>query len=143
RAQAGIPVRGADRLPAREQLKVVADRTAELVARHARCFGEEVRKLLADEHIRIVAWPELSQAGPAQLRGCFPEDFYRVLPPLAVDPARPFPYVSGGSLNLAVTVRDPGDRPELFARVKVPNYVPRFMAVSTDRDHPRFLPLEE
>ncbi|HEY8471287.1 MAG TPA: RNA degradosome polyphosphate kinase [Natronosporangium sp.] len=143
RAQAGIPVRGADRLPAREQLKVVADRTAELVARHARCFGEEVRKLLADEHIRIVSWPELSQAEQDQLRAYFTEHIFPVLTPLAVDPAHPFPYISGLSLNLAVTVRDPDDGPELFARVKVPNNVPRFMAVSTDRDDTRFLPLEE
>jgi polyphosphate kinase len=143
RAQAGLPVRGLDRLPAREQLEVVAERSSELVARHARCFGDEVAKLLADEHVRIVSWHELTRAEQEQQRAYFSEHIFPVLTPLAVDPAHPFPYISGLSLNLAVTVRDPEDGPELFARVKVPNNVPRFVVIGTDRRNTRFLPLEE
>ncbi len=52
-----------------------------------------------------------------------------MLTPLAVDPAHPFPYISGLSLSLAVVVRDPDSGPELFARIKVPNNVPRFVSV--------------
>jgi polyphosphate kinase len=143
RAQAGLPVRGLDRLPAREQLEVIAERGGELVARHARCFGDEVAKLLADEGIRIVSWHELSPAEQDQQRAYFSEHIFPVLTPLAVDPAHPFPYISGLSLNLAVTVRDPDDGPEHFARVKVPNNVPRFVVISTGRRDARFLPLEE
>ena len=67
-----------------------------------------------------------------------------MLTPLAVDPAHPFPYISGLSLNLAVVVRDPDGGPELFARVKVPNNVPRFVAVqTTTAAGVRFLPVEE
>jgi len=75
-----------------------------------------------------------------------------VLTPLAVDPAHPFPYISGLSLNLAVVVRDPDSGPELFARIKVPNNVPRFVSVDAPGRTPmaegggrraRFLPVEE
>ena len=67
-----------------------------------------------------------------------------MLTPLAVDPAHPFPYISSRSLNLAVVLRDPEDgSAELFARVKVPNNVPRFVAVQNDSRGTRFLPLEE
>jgi polyphosphate kinase len=71
-----------------------------------------------------------------------------VLTPLAVDPAHPFPYISGLSLNLAVTVRDPEGRTERFARVKVPNNVPRLVRVAPDPGSRRegtvvFLPVED
>jgi polyphosphate kinase len=143
RAQAGLPVRGLDRLPAREQLEVIAERSAELVTRHSRCFNDEVAKLLADEGVRIVSWQELSPAEQDQERAYFVEHIFPVLTPLAVDPAHPFPYISGLSLNLAVTVRDPDHGPEHFARVKVPNNVPRFVVISSSRRETRLLPLEE
>ena len=66
-----------------------------------------------------------------------------MLTPLAVDPAHPFPYISGRSLNLAVAVRDPDGGSELFARVKVPNNVPRFVRVARDQPGLRMLPVEE
>ena len=66
-----------------------------------------------------------------------------MLTPLAVDPAHPFPYISGRSLNLAVSVRDPDGGSELFARVKVPNNVPRFVRVHRDQPGVRFLPVED
>ena len=66
------------------------------------------------------------------MRTYFREQIFPVLTPLAVDPAHPFPYISGLSLNLAVVVRDPDGGPELFARVKVPNNVPRFVALDRD-----------
>jgi len=83
-----------------------------------------------------------------RLSGYFSEKIFPVLTPLAVDPAHPFPYISGLSLNLAVMVRDPDSRIERFARVKVPNNVPRLVRVDSDQDgrgSPRatFLPLEE
>jgi polyphosphate kinase len=84
------------------------------------------------------------------MRAYFREQVFPVLTPLAVDPAHPFPYISGLSLNLAVVVRDPDGGPELFARVKVPNNVPRFVSVDRDRTASsdgsrltRFLPVEE
>jgi polyphosphate kinase len=145
RAQAGLPARGSDRLPPREQLDVVAGRSADLVVRHARCFGDEVAKLLADEEIQIVSWEDLSPAEREQQREYFREHIFPVLTPLAVEPryGHPFPYISGRSLNLAVTIRDPDGGPERFARVKVPNNVPRFVVLDNDRRHPRFLPVEE
>src|SRR6185436_16287451 len=70
----------------------------------------------------------------------FDEQVFAVLTPLAVDPAHPFPYISGLSLNLAVVVRNPTTGQEHFARVKVPPTLPRF--VPTDSGE-RFVPLED
>ena len=61
----------------------------------------------------------------------FVRDVYPVLTPLAVDPAHPFPYISGLSLNLAVTVRETDSGQEHFARVKVPPLLPRMARSAT------------
>jgi polyphosphate kinase len=143
RVQAGLPARGRDRLPPREQLEVIADRAAELVARHARCFGGEIAKQLGAEQIQIVSWDDLEPAEREQQRSYFREHIFPVLTPLAVDPAHPFPYISGLSLNLAVLARDPDHGPERFARVKVPNNVPRFVVLDDGHRTNRFLPIEE
>ncbi|MET8353345.1 MULTISPECIES: RNA degradosome polyphosphate kinase [unclassified Micromonospora] len=143
RLSAGLPVRGGDRLPLRTQLELIAERTAELVARHAACFVDDVLPKLADESIRILRWGDLGDAERERLRTYFREHIFPVLTPLAVDPAHPFPYISGRSLNLAVAVRDPDGGSELFARVKVPNNVPRFVRVDRDQPGVRMVPVED
>ena len=136
-------MRGGDRLPLRTQLELITERTADLVARHAACFVDEVLPKLADEGIRILRWGELGDRERERLRTYFREHIFPVLTPLAVDPAHPFPYISGRSLNLAVAVRDPDGGSELFARVKVPNNVPRFVRVDRDQPGVRMLPVED
>ncbi|MEH0824564.1 RNA degradosome polyphosphate kinase [Micromonospora sp. CPCC 205714] len=143
RLSAGLPVRGGDRLPLRTQLDLITERTAELVGRQAACFVEDVLPKLAAEDIRILRWAELDDPERERLRTYFREHIFPVLTPLAVDPAHPFPYISGRSLNLAVAVRDPDGGSELFARVKVPNNVPRFVRVARDQPGLRVLPVEE
>ncbi|MFD0784932.1 RNA degradosome polyphosphate kinase, partial [Micromonospora azadirachtae] len=143
RLQAGLPVRGGDRMPLRTQLGLIAEKSAALAARHAATFAEDVLPRLADEDIRIMRWGELDDAERDRLRAYFREQIFPVLTPLAVDPAHPFPYISGRSLNLAVAVRDPDGGSELFARVKVPNNVPRFVRVQHGRPGVRMLPVED
>jgi polyphosphate kinase len=143
RVQMGLPIRSPDGLPAREQLELIAERSADLLARQARCFNHEVQPALAGEGVQIVRWADLDPAERDRMRDYFRDQVFPVLTPLAVDPAHPFPYISGLSLNLAVLVRDPDGGPELFARVKVPNNVPRLVRVAVAGRTSRFLPLEE
>jgi polyphosphate kinase len=147
RMSMGLPVRSSSGLSPTDQLEQIAERTAALVARQARCLTDDVLPALAQENIRIVRWSELDQGERERMRSTFRDQIFPVLTPLAVDPAHPFPYISGLSLNLAVVVRDPEGGPELFARVKVPNNVARFYVLDRDSragDRPlRFLPVEE
>jgi polyphosphate kinase len=143
RLQAGLPMRGGDQSPLRAQLERITERTAALVSRHAACFADEVLPKLATEDIQVVAWADLDAPERERLRTYFREQIFPVLTPLAVDPAHPFPYISSRSLNLAVAIRDPDGGPELFARVKVPNNVPRFVTVQNDSRGARFLPVED
>jgi polyphosphate kinase len=145
RDETGLPVRSADGLTPREQLAYIAKRNQDLVERHTLAFEERVRPELAEHDIHLVGWADLDPVDQLRLSNYFSEQIFPVLTPLAVDPAHPFPYISGLSLNLAVTVRDPEEGTERFARVKVPNNVPRLIRVEPQRETRRatFLPLEE
>jgi polyphosphate kinase len=139
RMTTGLAVRSPDGLTPREQLERISQRTSELVDRHARCFEHDVRPALAEEGIQIVGWDFLDGDEQHRWHQYFRDQVYPLLTPLAVDPAHPFPYISGLSLNLAVVVRDPEGGQDRFARVKVPNNVPRFVTVAEGV----LLPLEE
>ena len=94
-------------------------------------------------------WDELDDAAKHQLSAMFAEKVFPILTPLAVDPAHPFPYISGLSLNLAVVVRNPVSDKELFARLKVPDQLPRLISIDGPRAGAiagrvaRFIALEE
>ncbi|MBL8925478.1 MAG: RNA degradosome polyphosphate kinase [Pseudonocardia sp.] len=146
RDEAGLQVRSADGLTPREQLARISARTQALAIAHAKVFLDEVCPELDKEGIRINRWSSLTDDQRATLSTYFSETVFPVLTPLAVDPAHPFPYISGLSLNLAVTVRDPQGRTERFARVKVPNNVPRLVRVAPedpDDESITFLPIED
>ncbi len=147
RDQMGLSVRSADGLTPREQLRRIGEQTQQIATGHARVFLDSVRPALAAEGIHIVTWSDLKQAERDRLSEYFSEQVFPVLTPLAVDPAHPFPFVSGLSLNLAVTVRRPEDGGQHFARVKVPDNVDRFVELDTrgdgDRTEVRYLPMEE
>jgi polyphosphate kinase len=143
RSDMGLVLTGSDGLSPGEVLASIADRTRELSERHARCFSDDVRPALADEGIRLANWDALDESTQGRLGEYFLTKIFPVLTPLAVDPAHPFPYISGLSLNLAVLVRDPDNDIERFARIKVPNNVPRFVVVPNRGNESWFLPVEE
>ncbi|WP_241038443.1 RNA degradosome polyphosphate kinase [Blastococcus litoris] len=142
RQTTGLTVRSPDGLTIREQLELITARTQELVQRHADVFIKDVAPRLEDEGVRIVHWTDLADDDARRLREYFRDQVFPVLTPLAVDPAHPFPYISGLSLNLAVSVRDPDTGAPRFARLKVPNNVPRFIPVGP-ADETTFLLLED
>ncbi|WP_432546920.1 RNA degradosome polyphosphate kinase [Kineococcus sp. SYSU DK004] len=147
RIATGLAVTAASGLEPREVLDAISVRAHELTERHARVFLDQVRPALAGAGITIVRWDELSTSEQVRLHGFFRDHVFPVLTPLAVDPAHPFPYISGLSLNLAVVVRNPTTDKEHFARVKVPPLLPRFVAVESPEDDgvtsARFVPLED
>ncbi|MDJ0355927.1 RNA degradosome polyphosphate kinase [Paenarthrobacter sp. PH39-S1] len=130
-------------------LEQISDAAHELHVRHARTFADQIRPALAAENIHLMHWDELDETAKATLSTMFAEKVFPILTPLAVDPAHPFPYISGLSLNLAVVVRNPVSDKELFARLKVPDQLPRLISVDGPRAGTvpgrvaRFIPLEE
>ena len=139
----GTATRSADGLTATEQLERIDARVRDLATRHARVFADSVRPALHEAGMPIVHWMDLDPSAQTSLREAFTDQVFPVLTPLAVDPGHPFPYISNLSLNLAVLVREPSSRRRLFARIKVPPLLPRFMAVGGDASPRAWVPLEE
>jgi len=141
---AGVAVAPPDGAGPAEQLDIIRERVVPLVGRMERLYSHELVPGLAESGIEIVQWDDLADDERATLFARFEDEIYPVLTPLAVDPSHPFPYISNLSLNLAVTVRDPSDDEDQFARIKVPPLIPRFLAVPPAApDHMRVVAVEQ
>ncbi len=151
RIATGIAVRSASGLEPREVLEQISMVSHELLDLQAHVYRHQVKPGLEEEGINIVRWDELSDSEQETLGGLFTDQIFPVLTPLAVDPAHPFPYISGLSLNLAVVLTNPKTGKEHFARVKVPPLLPRLLRVEppagesrlADMYSTRFVPLED
>jgi polyphosphate kinase len=139
RMATGLAVQAASGRQPREVLERTAQLAHELMLQHAACYRDELCPELAKQGIDVLRWDDLAEAEQESLSRLFRERIYPVLTPLAVDSAHPFPYISGLSLNLAVIVADPTTGERLFARVKVPPALTRFIEASPGR----FAPVED
>lgn len=110
-----------------EQISEVRKQAAEMLTQQAKCWRQDLRPLLADHHIQFLEAADFTPAITQYFEGYFTREIWPVLTPLAFDPGHPFPYISNLSLNLAVVVKH-GGRTK-FARVKLPDVLPRFIPV--------------
>jgi len=120
----------------------ISQKTQELLQRQSKAFHEDILPQLAKYSIEIATWASLDDAEREAVNKVFQSKIFPVLTPLAVDPSHPFPYISGLSLNLAVVVTNPETQEDLFARVKVPSNLPRFVETGKAGTR-RFVPMEE
>ena len=125
-----------------ELMRQVSNRTHELMERLSRVYHDEIQPLLKENGIEFLNWDQLDDTERGYVSKLFQDRIFPVLTPLAVDPSHPFPYISGLSLNLAVMVKNPTTHEEFFARVKVPEILPRYVATAKVGST-RFLPLED
>jgi polyphosphate kinase len=137
---AGIGTTALDGRPPAQQLIEIRERVEELTAEQERIFLGAVMPALAAKGIRFSSWEDLDDDDEKFLVETFEQRIFPVLTPLAVDPGHPFPYISNLSLNLAVFLLDPVTGETRFARVKVPDLLPRFVVMP---DGERFVALEQ
>ena len=113
-----------------EQLVEIHKLSRCLVEEQMRCFREEILPELQREKIQILTYKDLSEEMVEDLRKYYYKEIFPVLTPLAFDPGHPFPYISNLSLNLAVIIKSPEEE-EHFARVKIPNVLPRLIRMDS------------
>lgn len=145
RLATGLAVKSPSGLSPKEVLTKISEEAHELQLAHAKLFLEVIEPELERHGINLVRWNELRDDEKLSLQDYFQSHIFPVLTPLAVDPAHPFPYISGLSLNLAVVLQNPGTEKEHFARVKVPPLLPRFVLIpNPDKNEGvRYVPLED
>jgi polyphosphate kinase len=139
-SSSGLTMRSTDGLTPNEALAAIRERVLELVARQSDLWLGELRPALAAEGIVVAECGDCTDEELTELAAFFDRELYPVLTPLAVGPGQPFPYISGLSLSLGLFVRDPETGEERFARVKVPETLPRYVPVGT---RGLLLPVEE
>ncbi len=120
-------MRTVDGLSVAEQLNLVIDACVDMRQRMDAAWKDVLTPELAAHGIRIVRFDDLDVTERGRLREYFEQAIFPVLTPLVVDPAHPFPFLSGGSLSLGLNVRHPSSGQDRFARVKVPQNRPRFV----------------
>ena len=131
------------RLP-QQVLDDISVKAHELQERHARAFHDLIKPALDEADIHVESWSDLGDDDRERVDEIFSEQIFPVLMPLAVDPAHPFPYISGLSLNLSVRVRNPKTKSVDFARLKVPPILPRFIQLPDDKSgRLRFITIED
>ncbi|MGA8987605.1 RNA degradosome polyphosphate kinase [Aeromicrobium sp.] len=139
RIAAGVAVPSASGLNPRDVLSRGLEASQDLMVRHAETYHQALVSDLAEQGIELLHWSSLRKSEQQQISSVYRDRVFPILTPLAVDPAHPFPYISGLSLNLALVMRNPETGKDHFARVKVPPIINRWM----EADPGRFVPLEE
>ena len=136
RIDTGIAVTAASGLSPRQQLRAISEQAHRLQDEHAHYMIDHILPDLAKEQIVLLSWDKLTAAEQERLSRYYRQQVFPVLTPLAVDPAHPFPYISGGSINLAVLGENPASGKSHFARVKIPGNLNRLVPVDdmTDDD---------
>ena len=136
RIDTGIAVTAASGLSPRQQLRAISEQAHRLQDEHAHYMIDHILPDLAKEQIVLLSWDKLTAAEQERLSRYYRQQVFPVLTPLAVDPAHPFSYISGGSINLAVLVENPASGKSHFARVKIPGNLNRLVPVDdmTDDD---------
>ena len=125
-AASGLPVRSHDGLTPREALAAIRARVEELTGDQSRLWRKRLVPALAAEGITSAASTTAATTSSPSSTALYEREIFPVLTPLGVGPGQPFPYISGLSLSLGVLARDPDTGEERFARVKVPEQLPRF-----------------
>ena len=126
----------------KELLKIVLERTQELVRIQAERFRDVIVPELAEHGIEFLKINQLSQDERDHLKDYYNKRIFPVLTPLVVDPSHPFPYISGLSLSIGINIESSEDYDISFARVKVPSNLPRFIRTS-DTTKIRFVLIDE
>lgn len=133
RIAAGVAVPSASGLNPRAVLTSSLQASRVLMERHADQLHASVLPALAEQDIHLLRWSELTDGERERVVDFYHRRVFPVLTPLAVDPAHPFPYISGLSLNIALVMLNPTTGKEHFARVKVPPVIQRWVKASEGR----------
>ena len=137
--ESGLLVRSPDGRTSQQTLAAIREKVLELSADQAKLWKRELRPALEEAGVIVADVDEANKKELDELEQRFNRDVYPILTPLAVGPGQPFPYISPLSLSLGIFVRDPENGDERFARVKVPELLPRFLAIGA---RGLFVPLE-
>ena len=114
-------------------LPLIRETLLPMLAAEADVYTRVLRPELARHGIHLLAWSDLTDAQRQYGEQFYHRNVFPVLTPLAVDPGHPFPFMSNLSTSLGVLLRPPDSEEQFFARVKVPEVFPQWLALPEER----------
>jgi polyphosphate kinase len=133
-----------DGMSATEELAEIRRRLLPIIETQSACLRENILPELSQSGVVLASFDTLTRAEQQTLNEYFKLKIYPVLTPQAVDPSHPFPYISGGSLNIGLVVKPKVKRriekaldrykfnDEFFVRIKIPDFISRFIPVGNE-----------
>ena len=129
-AASGLVVRSPDGKRPQEVLREIREQVLAMSRAQSKLWAAELCPALAEEGIVIDSVDGLSKRDRGELERRFEREIFPVLTPLGVGPGQPFPFISPLSLSLGLFVRNPNTDEVRFARLKVPEGLPRFLSAN-------------
>ncbi|MGA2229516.1 MAG: polyphosphate kinase 1 [Tepidisphaeraceae bacterium] len=126
---AGVTERSIDGLTPQQQLDAVDERVRKMLSAQSDLWLNELQPKLAEAGVHLLNYATLDDADRQAADAYFAKNIYPLLTPLAVDPGHPFPFISNLSTSIGVMLEHPTGRERLFARVKVPESLPRWVGL--------------
>lgn len=127
-------------LTAEEQLPLVLEKAKQFQLDQIAILDSLLLKM-REKNVNLLAWDELSEGQQQYADNLFYDEIFPVLSPLAVDPARPFPFLSNKSLNLGIKL-DSGEDEPFYGVLQLPSILPRFIQLPSNQGWD-FLALED
>lgn len=128
-------------LTPKEQLDKIYPKVLKMIKKQYSCLNKSIKPVLKNNKIRFVKYDELDKNEKRNINDFFNEFCFPTITPLAVDAGRPFPILLNKSLNIAVYLKDKGEK--YYAVVQVPSVLPRFIKVNKKKEEHRYITLEE
>jgi len=135
---AGVVSQAPDSPSPHQQLLMIRRAVIPMLAEQAECFKKIIRPALAEQGIHLLEWDQMPEAAKAAARRFFRSNIFPILTPLAVDPGHPFPFISNLSDSLGIVLTQPGRAEQMFARVKVPETLPRWIRLGSGESDGQF-----
>lgn len=117
-----------DGLTPRDQLAAMRRLSNELFKDAQTYLTKKLFPKLDKAGVHVLNYAKLNKTQKKKMDEYFQEVIHPVLTPLALDPGHPFPHISNLSLSLAIVIHDSKGN-EKFARIKVPDTLPRLIPI--------------
>ena len=141
--EAGVYKLSVDGLTPKKQLKIIRKEIRKMDKTIIKCLFGELVPQLAGQGISFRCYHELEEKQKQSVDKHYFEQIYPLLTPLAIDHSHPFPFISNKSLSLAVELQNPATGGTLFARLKIPSNLKRWMPVPDQKGKRSLILIED
>ena len=119
-------------LKPKKEFKKLCKQIHKFVKKQYSCFNGGIIPELRKHEIKFLHINELDTSQKIFVQKYFKEHIFPMLTPIAIDAGRPFPFITGRVLNIAVRLEDSNKQRDLFGIVQIPSVLKRYIRLPGD-----------